>query len=54
MSKGTTPRAIRLDNDLWRAAIAKSKRTGTPVSDVVRERLEQWITEDDTPNGDAR
>lgn len=52
MSAGTTKHPFRLADDLWAACIEKSKRTGKPVSDVVRERLEQWITEDDTPNGD--
>lgn len=41
------PRAIRIPQDLWDAAKAKSKQTGISVSDKVRDGLQQWIDEDD-------
>lgn len=51
VSAGTTKHPFRLDDDLWKACVRKSNRTGKPISEVVRERLEEWITEDDTRNG---
>lgn len=51
MSAGTKPRAIRLDNDLWRACQAKAERTGITVTSVIRERLAAWVDEDEAESG---
>jgi Arc/MetJ-type ribon-helix-helix transcriptional regulator len=41
------PHSVRVSDPLWDKAIAKSKRTGESVSDVVRMALEKW-TEDES------
>jgi hypothetical protein len=38
-----TPRAIRIPDALWRAALAKSQERGETVSDVVRRALERYV-----------
>ena len=45
MSKGTTIRAIRVDGDLWNAALARAEKRDTTVSEVVRELLTVWLQE---------
>ena len=39
----TTPRAIRIPDDLWQAALAKAEANGETVSDVVRRALERYV-----------
>jgi len=39
-----TPRAIRISDELWSAALAKAKERGETVSDIVRKALERYIT----------
>jgi hypothetical protein len=39
----TTPRAIRIPDDLWEAALAKAEENGDTVSDVVRRALERYV-----------
>lgn len=39
----TTPRAIRIPDDLWEAALAKAEANGETVSDVVRRALERYV-----------
>ena len=39
-----TPRAIRVSDALWRAAIAKAQERGETVSDIVRKALERYIS----------
>jgi predicted CopG family antitoxin len=39
----TTPRAIRISDDLWEAALAKAKEKDETVSDVVRRALERYV-----------
>ena len=39
----TTPRAIRIPDDLWEAALAKAEANGDTVSDVVRRALERYV-----------
>jgi hypothetical protein len=39
----TTPRAIRIPDDLWAAALAKAKERDETVSDVVRRALERYV-----------
>lgn len=42
-SKGTTRRSIRLEDDLWAAAITKAAAEGTDVSAVVRSALADYV-----------
>jgi predicted CopG family antitoxin len=39
----TTPRAIRIPDDLWHAALAKAKEREESVSDIVRRALERYV-----------
>lgn len=39
----TTPRAIRIPDDLWAAALAKAQERDETVSDVVRRALERYV-----------
>ena len=39
----TTPRAIRIPDSLWRAALAKAKSEGTTVTAVVIAALRQFV-----------
>lgn len=38
-----TPRAIRIPDDLWAAALAKAAERGETVSDVVRAALARYV-----------
>jgi predicted transcriptional regulator len=38
-----TPRAIRIPDDLWRAALDKAAERGDTVSDIVRRALERYV-----------
>lgn len=40
----TTPRAIRISDDLWQAALAKAQERGETLSEVVRRALERYIS----------
>jgi purine-nucleoside phosphorylase len=51
MSKGTTPRAIRISDELWQEAKAVAERRSETISDVVRVALELYIT---APDADKR
>lgn len=37
------PRAVRVPDDLWQAALAKAHANGETLSDVVRRALERYI-----------
>ena len=39
----TTPRAIRIADELWAAALAKAEERGETVSEIVRKALERYI-----------
>jgi len=39
----TTPRAIRIPDDLWHAALAKAREDGTTVTAVVLAALREFI-----------
>jgi len=39
----TTPRAVRIPDDLWEAALAKTQLEGETVSEVVRRALERYL-----------
>ena len=45
MSKGTTPRAIRISDELWQDAKAVAERRSETISDVVRVALEAYVTQ---------
>lgn len=40
----TTPRAIRVPNDLWLAALTKAREDGTTVTAVVLAALQAFTT----------
>lgn len=42
MSKGTARRSIRIEEGLWRTALAKAESEGRDVSAVIRELLKEW------------
>jgi uncharacterized protein GlcG (DUF336 family) len=42
MSKGTMPRAIRVPDEVWKAALAKAQAEGTTVTAVVVEALREF------------
>jgi predicted HicB family RNase H-like nuclease len=39
----TTPRAVRVPDDLWEAAIDKAQADGTTVTAVVIKALERFV-----------
>ena len=39
----TTPRAIRIPDDLWEAALEKAHANGETLSEVVRRALERYV-----------
>lgn len=39
----TTPRAVRIPDDLWIAALAKAQQREETVSDIIRLALERYI-----------
>lgn len=42
-SKGTTPRPVRVSDELWQAALAKARERGDTLSDVVRRALREYV-----------
>lgn len=42
-SKGTTPRAVRITDELWQQVQDAADAFGKTPSDVVRAALEQWL-----------
>lgn len=47
MSKGTTRRSIRIEDELWQAAQEQAQAEGRNVSDIIREALEQYVKQGD-------
>lgn len=45
MSKGTTHRNIRIDDETWTAAKVKAETERTTVSAIVREALRDYAAE---------
>lgn len=43
MSAGTARRSVRIDDELWLAAVDATTAQGTTISDVVRETLERYV-----------
>lgn len=46
---GVKVRAVPVHEDLWRPALARAKREGRSLSEVIREALERYVEEDVTP-----
>ena len=40
---GNPARAVRIEDELWRAAQAKAAEKGTTVSEVIRKALERFV-----------
>lgn len=49
--RGTRHRGFRMPDRLYEAALAKAKRRGETVTDVVRAALERYVAEDDGTGG---
>jgi predicted DNA binding CopG/RHH family protein len=45
----TPHRTIRVRGSLWKAAQEKAAKEGTTVSEVLRDALERYVQEPDTP-----
>ena len=41
-----TPRAIRVPDDLWTAALGKASERNETVSEVIRKALERYVKRD--------
>jgi len=46
VSRGTTHRTVRVEDDLWFAAKEKADAEGVKLSDVLRDALRSYITTD--------
>ena len=46
VSKGTKVRTVRIDDALWDAAKAKAETRETSLSEVIRDYLQAWVSED--------
>ena len=49
MSAGTTPRAIRIPDELWAEAREQTAARGTTISEVVRDGLRAWLDAENAP-----
>lgn len=47
MTRGTTRRTIRIEDELWEAAQAKAKEQGDNLSMIIRDALRQYLEEGD-------
>lgn len=45
LSKGTTRRSIRIEDELWDAAKTKAEAEGTDLSNIIRGALRDYIEE---------
>jgi len=45
MSRGTKHRAIRVEDELWDDAKAVAKQNNETLSEVIRERLRDYVRE---------
>jgi predicted HicB family RNase H-like nuclease len=43
MRPGKPARAVRVEDELWEAALAKAVAEGTTVSDVIRKALKRYV-----------
>lgn len=51
-TKGTPKRGIRIDDELWNAALASAARRGDNLADILRDRLREYISEEETNDQD--
>lgn len=47
MPPGTTIRSVRVNDDLWFAALDVAQRQGKSLSDVIREALTELVARDE-------
>jgi len=45
MSKGTTRRGVRIEDELWNAAQGKAAANGDNISDIIRQALRDYLGE---------
>ena len=50
---GTTPRAVRIDDELWNRVRAEAARRGETAADVVRRALREHLDRPDCPSTPA-
>jgi hypothetical protein len=43
MSKGTPRRAVRVEDELWDSALGVASERGDNLSEIIRERLREYI-----------
>lgn len=43
MTRGTTRRTVRIEDELWDLAQAKAKEQGDNLSGIIRDALRQYI-----------
>jgi Arc/MetJ family transcription regulator len=48
MSKGTTRRSIRVDDELWEHAHTRAAEQGDNLSAIIRDALRRYVGESDT------
>ena len=46
MSRGTTHRTVRVEDELWLSAKAKAEAESRNLSDVIRDALRAYVAED--------
>lgn len=47
MSRGTTHRSVRVEDELWLPAKDKAEAEGTNLSDVIRDALRAYVMEEE-------
>jgi predicted DNA binding CopG/RHH family protein len=47
MSKGTTHRTVRIEDELWEAAKARADADGVNLSEVIRAALRAYVEQED-------
>lgn len=45
-TRGTPVRTVRVPDELWQAALARSKARGESLHDVIRDRLRAYVAEE--------
>jgi hypothetical protein len=48
VSKGTAHRTLRVEDERWEAAKAKAAERGENLSEILRQRLREYINESET------
>lgn len=52
--KGTRRHAVRVPDELWRAALAAAKQRGDTLNGVIRAALERYLSEERPDGGRDR